>query len=164
MNAYYETGAVHNDQHKEMNIQVGSLSADALGSLMAGFMAGEPCGETANRQDHAAEQEPPTVDLCPSDEGADIPQELTTGKAKDVLQRLQQIGLLDDALQPIRLSWTERGYLAQQVAYKLNLEHQWKTFAQLWHCSADALRSGYNRARDMPKMDDFDKKIKDIVS
>lgn len=64
---------------------------------------------------------------------------------------------------PSGLSWAERGYLAQQIAYKLNIEHQWKAFAKLWHCDADTLRSAYNRAKDMPKMAAFDEKIKEII-
>lgn len=166
MNAYYENGAVHNDQHKEMTIQVvGNLSPDAISKLVSGFMADKPCQAAEGDHDHATSQEPQTVDFCPSEEqAAAIPQELATEKAKGVLQRLQQIGVLDANFQPIRLSWAERGYLAQQVAYKLNIEHQWKTFAQLWHCDAATLRSGYNRAKDMPKMEDFDEKIKEIVS
>ncbi len=131
---------------------VGNLSPDAISQLVAGFMGDEP----------------QTVDFCPSEEHSEeqaaMPQELTTEKAKCVLRRLQQIGILDANFQPIGLSWAERGYLAQQVAYKLNIEHQWKTFAQLWHCDAASLRSGYNRAKDMPKIEDFDEKIKDIVS
>lgn len=38
MIAQYEDGAVHNDRHKEINIQVGCLSPDALSHLIAGFM------------------------------------------------------------------------------------------------------------------------------
>ena len=96
--------------------------------------------------------------------GEAIPPELATQKAQGVLQALQRIGLLDEEAQPMGgLSWAERGYLAQQIAYKLGIEYQWKTFAQLWNCDAASLRSGYNRAKDMPKMAAFDEKIKDIV-
>lgn len=92
-----------------------------------------------------------------------MPREFSTARAKDVFQGLQRIGLLDADFQPIGLSWAERGYLAQQIAYKLNIEHQWKAFAKLWHCDADTLRSAYNRAKDMPKMAAFDEKIKEII-
>ena len=92
-----------------------------------------------------------------------IPTELTTPKAQGVLQGLRRIGLLDEAFQPLGMSWAERGYLAQQIAFKLDIEHQWVAFSRLWHCEAAALRSGYNRAKDMPKMAAFDERIKDII-
>lgn len=171
MNAYYEEGATHNDHHKEMNIQVvGSLSTDAIEKLIAGFMGDETCQGTA--------QEVQTTDFCPSDVPEEqtlskngeasanddsMPREFSTARAKDVFQGLQRIGLLDADFQPIGLSWAERGYFAQQIAYKLNIEHQWKAFAKLWHCDADTLRSAYNRAKDMPKMAAFDEKIKEII-
>ncbi len=34
---------------------------------------------------------------------------------------------------------------------------------QLWHCDAVPLRSGYNRAKDMPKMAELEAKIKKII-
>lgn len=171
MNAYYEEGATHNDHHKEMNIQVvGSLSTDAIESSSQ--------VSWATRLVMAQHKRCRLQTFCPSDVPEEqtlskngeasanddsMPREFSTARAKDVFQGLQRIGLLDADFQPIGLSWAERGYLAQQIAYKLNIEHQWKAFAKLWHCDADTLRSAYNRAKDMPKMAAFDEKIKEII-
>ena len=89
-----------------------------------------------------------------------VPSQLASQRAQCLMLALQQGGLLDNGLQPIGMSWAERGYLAQQIAFKLNIENQWVTFGKLWHCDASALRSGYNRAKDMPKMASFEEKIK----
>ena len=89
-----------------------------------------------------------------------VSSELTSQRAQCLMLALQQGGLLDNDLQPIGMSWAERGYLAQRIAFKLNIEKQWVTFGKLWHCDASALRSGYNRAKDMPKMASFEEKIK----
>lgn len=152
MNAYYEKGATHNDHHKEMNIQLsGNLSPDIIDRLMAGFM-----------QEDAVSQ-----DLMPDEdeEGEDcsLPPELATEKARAVLQGLQRIGVLGDGFQPQGLSWSECGYLAQQLAYKLGIDHQWVVFGKLWHLDGGSLRSGYNRSKDQRKMSAFDEKIKEII-
>lgn len=115
--------------------------------------------ETPRQEAETSQQEPETS----NNQEASLPSELATDKAQGVLQTLQQIGLLDENYQPAHgLSWAERGYLAQQIAFRLDIEHQWVTFGKLWHCDGSSLRSGYNRAKDMPKMAAFDEKIKVI--
>lgn len=114
---------------------------------------------TSEHKDETPRQEPETS----NNQEASFPSELATDKAQGVLQTLQQIGMLDENYQPAHgLSWAERGYLAQQIAFRLDIEHQWVTFGKLWHCDGSSLRSGYNRAKDMPKMAAFDEKIKVI--
>ncbi len=124
------------------------------------------------RREEPADFCPPAseeVDLAPQEgEGASpedgtLPQVFATEKARRVMQGLQETGLLDGSLQPVGLSWAEKGYLAQQIAYKLGITHQWKVFGELWHCDNETLRNGYNRAKEMEKMADFDKKIKGVV-
>ncbi len=174
MIAQYDDGAVHNDRHKEINIQVGCLSPDALSRLIVGFMDDGEEPPVAEEADFCPSQEEPAPqgesasqeESAPQEESAGgeaVPPELSTEKARRVLEGLQRIGVLDGGLQPVGLSWAERGYLARQIAYKLGIEHQWKVFGQLWNSDASALRSGYNRAREMPKMADFERKIKGIV-
>lgn len=107
--------------------------------------------DTTHLGPHAHDTSEPAFDT--------VPPELTTQRAQRLLQTLQRAGLLDAALQPIGISWAERGYLAQRIAFELNIEHQWVVFGKLWRCEASALRSGYNRAKDMPKMADFEEKI-----
>ena len=92
-----------------------------------------------------------------------VPSELTSQRAQNLLQTLQRAGLLDAALQPISISWAERGYLAQRIAFELNIEHQWVVFGRLWHCEASALRSGYNRAKDQESTMRLEKKLKNLL-
>lgn len=76
-------------------------------------------------------------------------------KAKRVLGGLVEKGILDEDYQPQNLSWSKKGMLAQQLALKLGIENLWVTFAEFWHVSAVALRSGYNRALTQPRMSAF---------
>lgn len=88
---------------------------------------------------------------------------LHTEKALRVLQALRDIQLLDEDFQPLRLSWAQKGYLAYQIAFKLDIAHVWVVMGAFWHLSAKALKSGRNRAMNMPMIIDFDKKIKPIL-
>ena len=88
---------------------------------------------------------------------------LHTEKGLRVLQGLRDIHLLDEDFQPLRLSWAKKGYLAYQIAFKLGIAHVWVVMGAFWHLSAKALKSGRNRAMNMPLIIDFDKKIKPIL-
>ena len=118
-----------------------------------------------SRQEDGEPEEPAvqTADFCLLEPSPAVPGVFATEKARRVMQGLQETGLLDGSLQPVGLSWAEKGYLAQQIAYKLGITHQWKVFGELWHCDNETLRNGYNRAKEMEKMADFDKKIKKII-
>ena len=88
---------------------------------------------------------------------------LHTEKGLRVLQGLRDIQLLDEDFQPLHLSWAQKGYLAYQIAFKLDIAHVWVVMGAFWHLSAKALKSGRNRAMNMPLIIDFDKKIKPIL-
>ena len=88
---------------------------------------------------------------------------LHTEKGLRVLQGLRDIQLLDEDFLPLRLSWAQKGYLAYQIAFKLGITHVWVVMGAFWHLSAKALKSGRNRAMNMPSISSFDKKIKPIL-
>lgn len=75
--------------------------------------------------------------------------------ARRVMGRLVGIGVLDEDLQPLHLSWSERGVLAQQVSLKLGIENQWVTFGELWNMKASALRSACNNGLNLAKIGKF---------
>lgn len=75
--------------------------------------------------------------------------------ARRVMGQLVEIGVLDEDLQPLHLSWSERGVLAQQVSLKLGIENQWVTFGELWNMKASALRSACNNGLNLAKIGKF---------
>ena len=82
-----------------------------------------------------------------------IPEELTTPEAREVLSKLHKAGLLDERWQPVGLSYADMGTLAGYVADKLCIQTPWKTFGCLWQKKPDALRSGMNRGTTQNKTD-----------
>lgn len=79
----------------------------------------------------------------------------TSEAARRVMGQLVEIGVLDEDLQPLHLSWSERGVLAQQVSLKLGIENQWVTFGELWNMKASALRSAFNTGMNQVKIGKF---------
>ena len=82
-----------------------------------------------------------------------VPEELTTPEAREVLSKLHKAGLLDERWQPVGLSYADMGTLAGYVADKLCIQTPWKTFGCLWQKKPDALRSGMNRGTTQNKTD-----------
>ncbi len=143
--------------HEQVNVCVGNQQNNLYSCN--GNIYFSPDGEPREDGGKEEDEEPPSA------HSEALPPELSTAKAQAVLKDLQRIGVLDDEFQPIGLSWSESGYLAQQIAYKLGIVRQWVVFGKLWHCDRDALRSGYNHAKDMgKKIAAFEEKIKEIIS
>lgn len=96
-----------------------------------------------------------------------LPMELDNEEARDVLDGLVGIHVLDADYQPLGLSWSQRGYLAKRIAMKLGIIHVWRVMGELWHLDDEAsrksLRSGYYRALDLVVTGDLIEKIKPIL-
>lgn len=95
---------------------------------------------------------------------AAIPACLDTPQAHDLLQRLVQAGLLDEAWQHCGLSIAERGELAAAVADRLRLTAHWQLFGRLWGDNPGTLRTGCYKAQDKAKMLDFKDALKQILN
>ena len=84
-----------------------------------------------------------------------LPDIFNTPQAGELLERLMQANLLNEDWQPVNLSNTEKGVLAQYIAGQLNLKMQWKTFSRLWNMRPEALRKAYNQGMEQRKTLDF---------
>ena len=94
----------------------------------------------------------------------DVSQELNNEKARSVLGKLNQAGILDECFKPVnKLKGWEKGELVDLIAAELCIQNKWKVFEQFWNLDAESLRSGFNKAKDSSKKDDFDKKIMAIL-
>ena len=89
---------------------------------------------------------------------------LMSAKGRRILDALRDIHILDEHYAPVNLSWAEMGYLAYQIAFTLAIDNLWQVMGGFWGKNSNSLRSGYNRARQMPSISAFDDRIKEIFS
>jgi hypothetical protein len=145
-NYTYADGAIHNDHHKEMTINVSGKTD--IAALMKAFMA-----EDAEEVEEVQETAHP---VCPT--------ELQTQEAENLFEKLREAGMVDARMQPLNLSNAEKGMLAFELAGRLDIQNQWQVFATLWGTTPGALRSAYNRAIEQQKTMLFIEKLKNILS
>lgn len=88
---------------------------------------------------------------------------LNTPEAHAVLSRLIDAGILDESFQPLNLSNTEKGVLADLLASKLEIRNLWQVFGTLWGMKNEVLRVANNKAQDQVKTSRFIEKIKHII-
>lgn len=95
---YYAEGAVHNDQHKEINI-TGNVTGSTLSRLMQSFMA----DAVEAVEEGAAAADPSTPEETPSAEAGDRLCVVLNSRQRAILDRAEQQGI-------IRYNPTRRGY------------------------------------------------------
>ena len=144
-NYTYADGAIHNDHHKEMTINVSGKTD--IAALMKAFMADD--AEVVEEVQETAQP------VCPT--------ELQTQEAEKLFEKLREAGMVDARMQPLNLSNAEKGMLAFDLAGRLDIQNQWQVFASLWGTTSGALRSAYNRAIEQQKTMRFIEKLKNIL-
>ena len=145
-NYTYADGAIHNDHHKEMTINVSGKTD--IAALMKAFMADDT--EVVEEVQETAQP------VCPT--------ELQTQEAEKLFEKLREAGMVDARMQPLNLSNAEKGMLAFDLAGRLDIQNQWQVFASLWGTTSGALRSAYNRAIEQQKTMLFIEKLKNILN
>ena len=145
-NYTYADGAIHNDHHKEMTINVSGKTD--IAALMKAFMA-----DDAEVMEEVQETAQP---VCPT--------ELQTQEAEKLFEKLREAGMVDARMQPLNLSNAEKGMLAFDLAGRLDIQNQWQVFASLWGTTSGTLRSAYNRAIEQQKTMLFIEKLKNILN
>ena len=145
-NYTYADGAIHNDHHKEMTINVSGKTD--IAALMKAFMADDAEG--------VEEVQETAQPVCPN--------ELQTQEAEKLFEKLREAGMVDARMQPLNLSNAEKGMLAFDLAGRLDIQNQWQVFASLWGTTSGALRSAYNRAIEQQKTMLFIEKLKNILN
>ena len=145
-NYTYADGAIHNDHHKEMTINVSGKTD--IAALIKAFMADD--AEVVEEVQETAQP------VCPT--------ELQTQEAEKLFEKLREAGMVDARMQPLNLSNAEKGMLAFDLAGRLDIQNQWQVFASLWGTTSGALRSAYNRAIEQQKTMLFIEKLKNILN
>ena len=102
----YEDGAIHNDHHKEMTINISGKTD--IAAMVKAFMA-----------DDAQDAEEVPADKL--DEVLELPEVLCSSDAKALHTKLQQADMVDAYWQPVALSNAEKGTLAEYIADKLSI-------------------------------------------
>lgn len=143
-NYTYADGAIHNDHHKEMTINVSGKTD--IAALMKAFMA-----------DDAQDAEEVPADKL--DEVLELPEVLCSSDAKALHTKLQQADMVDAHWQPVALSNAEKGTLAEYIADKLSIKSKWKLFGALWKVDAETLRTAKARGLEQDKTWEFRNKL-----
>ena len=140
----YEDGAIHNDHHKEMTINVSDRTD--IAAMVKAFMA-----------DDAQDAEGVPADKL--DEVLELPEVLCSSDAKALHTKLQQADMVDAHWQPVALSNAEKGTLAEYIADKLSIKSKWKLFGALWKVDAETLRTAKARGLEQDKTWEFRNKL-----
>jgi hypothetical protein len=140
----YEDGAIHNDHHKEMTINVSDKTD--IAAMVKAFMA-----------DDAQDAEEVPADKL--DEVLELPEVLCSSGAKALHTKLQQADMVDAHWQPVALSNAEKGTLAEYIADKLSIKSKWKLFGALWKVDAETLRTAKARGLEQDKTWEFRNKL-----
>ena len=152
----YEDGAIHNDHHKEMTINVSDKTD--IAALMRAFMA-----DDAEEVDEVQEVDCTNRVLEKTSYQPVCPVELQTQQAKVLFKKLREAGMMNEQMQPLNLSNAEKGILAFELATRLDIQNLWQVFSTLWGTTPGALRSAYNRAIEQRKTMLFIEKLKNIL-
>ena len=146
-NYNYADGAIHNDHHKEMTINVSGKTD--IAALMKAFMA-----------DDAEEAE--VVSADDTTDNRLLPEVLCTPDAEALCNKLVGAGIVDEKWQPLALSNAEMGTLVEYNADKLNIRNKWKLFGTLWKVDAETLRTAKARGLDQDKTWEFRNKLNSL--
>ena len=137
-NYTYADGAIHNDHHKEMTINVSGKTD--IAALMKAFMA-----------DDAEVVEEVSSDENGMSEKPVLPEILRTSDAEALLAKLRGANMVDAMWQPIGLSNAEKGTLIDYIAEKLDIRNKWKFFGNLWQTDSETLRTAKARGLEQDK-------------
>ena len=85
-------------------------------------------------------------------------------KAKKLMQKLMDEGLIDTDSQPVNLSGTERSIVAKYVSNYLEINEIWQVFGLLWDMKPETLRNYFNRSFGQKKTTLFQDRMKEIIN
>ena len=106
-NYTYADGAIHNDHHKEMTINISGKTD--IAALVKAFMADDA-------------QDAEEVLASEQNDVLELPEVLSTSEAKTLHNKLQREGMVDTNWQPLGLSNAEKGTLVEFIADKLGIK------------------------------------------
>lgn len=92
-----------------------------------------------------------------------LPEVLMTERAKVLLARLVDAGILTNQWEPRNLSGTERGLLARAISERTGINEVWQVFGSLWGEKPETLRSYFNKAYGQRSSLSFQDRIKKIL-
>ena len=96
-------------------------------------------------------------------EASELPEVLTTEKARHLLEAARKEGWLDENNQPCSISCTEQALLAKKIGERLKIADVWRTFGNLWNIKPETLRAYYNRALEQKKSLVFQDLLKNAI-
>lgn len=124
---------------------------------------GTMSGDVVNHNYAGSQHEAQGGSLSEAQAGQDVPDIFTTTESMALMQKLIEHRFIDEALQPIALSWAERSILVDELSARLHISDKWQAFGALWHLKPQSLRSAYNKAMDQKKTSLFFDRIREAM-
>ena len=90
-----------------------------------------------------------------------IPSELDNDRARNILHRFVDAGMLDGQFQPL-VSRAQAALIADAVSMQLNIVKKWKVFESLW--KRKNIRNDYNKAFSQATVHKYLTKINSIAN
>ena len=90
-----------------------------------------------------------------------IPSELDNDRARNIVQRFVDAGMLDGQFQPL-VSRAQAALIADAVSMQLNIVKKWKVFESLW--KRKNIRNDYNKAFSQTTVHKYLTKINSIIN
>ena len=140
----------------------GTMSGDVVNHNYAGSQH-EAQGVSQSRAQDVSESRAQDVSLPEAQAGSDVPDIFTTNESMALMQKLIEHRFIDEALQPIELSWAERSILVDELSARLHISDKWQAFGALWHLKPQSLRSAYNKAMEQKKTSLFFDRIREAI-
>ena len=132
----------------------GTMSGDVVNHNYAGSQH-EAQGVSESRAQGVSQHE--------AQAAQDVPDIFTTSESMALMQKLIEHRFIDEALQPIALSWAERSILVDELSARLHISDKWQAFGALWHLKPQSLRSAYNKAMEQKKTSLFFDRIREAI-
>ena len=117
--------------------EVVNLSIDKAGEVKVGD------NHTVNHGADVVSELPKGEEAKKASQTSTIPSELDNDRARNILQRFVDAGMLDGQFQPL-VSRAQAALIADAVSMQLNIVKKWKVFESLW--KRKNIRNDYNKA------------------
>ena len=89
-----------------------------------------------------------------------LPEQLCTPPAREVLDKLYQAGIVNQAWKPVGLTGAEKSILAVTVAERLYIHNHWAFFGELWAMVKETLRQANVKAMNQEGIGIFMDRLK----
>jgi len=90
-------------------------------------------------------------------------EKLSSDEAECYWKILRDGKIVDKNNQPLKLSWSEKGQLANKIAEKLGIKNVWSVMGRYWNLNSKALKTAFDKSGDYKSTGVFIDKITKLL-